>query len=81
MYARSSCNARTEPSNNAVGVAVAGRCGSLANIEVTLPSTHGPALLDICMTQPRCPTYVAALHTVAGTVRGICTLVCLLSRL
>jgi hypothetical protein len=36
------------------------RQGARADIEVTLPPSHGPILLDMSMIHPRCPTYEAA---------------------
>jgi hypothetical protein len=33
--------------------------GVRANLEVTLPPSHGTTLLDVSMIHPRCSTYVA----------------------
>jgi hypothetical protein len=59
-------NARTEPSYTSVGVAVVGRQGVRADMELTLPPPHGVTLLDISIIHPRCPTYVAAASETRG---------------
>jgi hypothetical protein len=42
-----------------------------ADIEVTLPPPHGPALLDISMIHPRCVTYVAAASQTNGAAAAL----------
>jgi hypothetical protein len=49
VSAHKDCNARMEPSSTSVAVAAVGRQGARADIEVPLPPTHSPTLLDISM--------------------------------
>jgi hypothetical protein len=59
------------PSYTSVGVAAVGRQGARADIEVTLPAPDSPTLLDISMTHPRCPTYVAAASQTGGAAADL----------
>jgi hypothetical protein len=71
IFARTGCNARTEPIYSSVGVAAVGRQGARADIEVTLPPPHGPTLLDISMIHTRCATYVAAASQTRGAAAAL----------
>jgi hypothetical protein len=62
IFARVGCTVPLEPSYTFVCIAAAGGRLERTDIGVSLPSPHGPTLLDMSMINPRCPPYFAAAH-------------------